>query len=673
MADRSAPIRKAPMRAPERLHSWKEIAAWFDRTERTVQRWEQQEQMPVHRLVHSKRSSIYAETRELEEWAARRRELLEAPEKPPAPRRGLTLAALAIAGCCLCAAALFWSARHFFPGEAAQPPLRAVRITAFPGSESHPALSPDGTRLAFSFTRTGASDADLSLLLLGVGQVQPLTRGGHHDLWAAWSPDGRWISFLRPGANREPASLIRLPAIGGEEKLLTRICPYPRQLPAPYYAWMPDSRSIILSDQAGTECAGPFQLQHLDLGTGARTLLTQSRQFLAHSAPAVSPDGRRLAFIRWMPPTYELVMAEIRKAEATGQLELGEVAAPVKLTNPISHPVWLPDSRTLLYQTFIPETYSLWRVAVEGSPQPRQVLIEGTFGGALSLSQRGDKLAFSHSETDYDLWRQDLRNPGSPPVRFASSTARDLHPSFSIRGDRVLFTSNRSGAYQIWVANQDGSEARQLTQVAEGWPLAPSWSPDGRRFAFQIQNGERYTIAVGSLDAGPTRHVETPGLDARGPHWSPDGKYLYFYARRDGPFGIYRVPADGGPVEPVNTDVASFPVFSPDGGSLYCMQGRPEGGIWRHHGGVAERLPLPRQSFDHLAVSSTSVYFTTPGQRAPATRLVRYDVGSRKLTTVLEVPEGIHGGFTVTADDSTLIYAARVNTGSDLWLVENFR
>jgi Tol biopolymer transport system component len=629
--------------------------------------------MPVHRLVHNKRSSIYAETRELEEWAAHRNDLLEEPEKPSSPRPRVSVAVLAILGCCLGAAALFWSARHFFPGNTVQPPLRAVRITAFPGNEIHPALSPDGTRLAFSSTRTGSSDADLSLMLLGVGQVQPLTRGGRHDIWPAWSPDGRWISFLRPGANKEPTSLIRLPAIGGEEKLLATICPYPRQLPAPYYAWMPDSRSVILSDQAGTECLGPFQLQHLDLDTGMRTLLTQSNKFLAHSAPSISPDGRRLAFIRWMPPSYELVVAEIRKPQSSGRLELSEPAMLLKLTHPISFPLWLPDNRTLLYQTFTPETYSLWRVSVDGPPQPWQVLIEGTFGGALSLSQKGDKLAFSHSEADYDLWRQNLRRPEIPPVRFASSTARDLHPSFSIRGDQVLFTSNRSGAYQIWVANRDGSEARQLTQVAEGWPLAPAWSPDGRRFAFNIQKGERYTLAVGSLDAGPARNVETPGLDARGPRWSPDGKYLYFYARRDGPFGIYRVPADGGPVEPVNTDVASFPVFSPDGASMYCMQGRPEGGVWRHHGGVAERLPLPRQGFDHLAVSSSSVYFTTPGQRVPATRLLRYDVVSRKLTTVLEVPEGIHGGFTVTADDSTLIYAARVSTGSDLWLIENFR
>lgn len=436
---------------------------------------------------------------------------------------------------------------------------------------------------------------------------------------------------------------------------------------------MPDSRAVILSDQAGTECLGPFQLQHLDLDTGVRTPLTLPLQRLSDSAPSVSPDGRRLAFIRWMPPSYELLVAEIRRQESTGRPELGEPAVLAKLTNPISHPLWLPDSRTLLYQTFIPETYRLWRVSIDGPPRPQQVVIESTFGGALSLSQKGDKLAFHHSETDYELWRQDLRHPERPPVRFASSTARDLHPSFSVQADQVLFTSNRSGAYQIWVANRDGSEARQLTQVAEGWPLAPSWSPDLRRFAFNIQNGERYALAVGSLDAGPVRHVETPGLNARGPRWSPDGKYLYFYARRDGPFGIYRVPADGGAVEPVNTDVASFPVFSPDGASMFCMQGRPEGGIWRHSNGRSERLPLPRQGFDHLAVSSSSVYFTSPGQRAPASRLLRYDFLARKLTTVLEVPHGIEGGFTVSPDDSTLIYAAQERRGSDLWLIEKLR
>jgi TolB-like protein/Tfp pilus assembly protein PilF len=51
-----------------RLDSWKEIASWFGRSERTVRRWEEREGMPVHRLLHEKRGTVYAYSGELEEW-----------------------------------------------------------------------------------------------------------------------------------------------------------------------------------------------------------------------------------------------------------------------------------------------------------------------------------------------------------------------------------------------------------------------------------------------------------------------------------------------------------------------------------------------------------------------------------------------------------------------------
>jgi TolB-like protein/Tfp pilus assembly protein PilF len=56
-----------------RLESWKEIASWFDRSEKTVRRWEQREGMPVHRLLHEKRGTVYAYSAELEAWRQSRK------------------------------------------------------------------------------------------------------------------------------------------------------------------------------------------------------------------------------------------------------------------------------------------------------------------------------------------------------------------------------------------------------------------------------------------------------------------------------------------------------------------------------------------------------------------------------------------------------------------------
>jgi len=55
------------------LDSWKEIAAYLGRGVRTVQRWEREEGLPVHRLAHDKRGSVYAQRDELAAWWDSRR------------------------------------------------------------------------------------------------------------------------------------------------------------------------------------------------------------------------------------------------------------------------------------------------------------------------------------------------------------------------------------------------------------------------------------------------------------------------------------------------------------------------------------------------------------------------------------------------------------------------
>ena len=101
-----------------RLDSWKEIAAYLGRTERTVRRWEQSEALPVHRLVHEKRGSIYAYRSELDAWLASRAPLAAREPDPAAaapPDKRLTLwiavALVAIAAALATAWAATWLTR----------------------------------------------------------------------------------------------------------------------------------------------------------------------------------------------------------------------------------------------------------------------------------------------------------------------------------------------------------------------------------------------------------------------------------------------------------------------------------------------------------------------------------------------------------------------------------
>ena len=85
MAHRCAILNASMTPRPEdgpdepRLDSWKEIASYLGRGIRTVQRWEREEGLPVHRLDHDKRGSVYASRRELTAWWESRRRPDSAP------------------------------------------------------------------------------------------------------------------------------------------------------------------------------------------------------------------------------------------------------------------------------------------------------------------------------------------------------------------------------------------------------------------------------------------------------------------------------------------------------------------------------------------------------------------------------------------------------------------
>src|SRR4029453_11017003 len=117
-------------RAPknkQRLHSWKEIAAYLSRDVRTVQRWEKEEGLPVHRHAHKRLGTVYAYRPEIDGWSAERRLTLEgSPENQERARRLVWSWVLAGAGLLLaCVAVLVWR----IPNRPENRPLVFTKIT----------------------------------------------------------------------------------------------------------------------------------------------------------------------------------------------------------------------------------------------------------------------------------------------------------------------------------------------------------------------------------------------------------------------------------------------------------------------------------------------------------------------------------------------------------------
>ncbi|MBN1669371.1 MAG: protein kinase [Anaerolineales bacterium] len=131
--------------------------------------------------------------------------------------------------------------------------------------------------------------------------------------------------------------------------------------------------------------------------------------------------------------------------------------------------------------------------------------------------------------------------PTLTPMPTSSATLAPSPTITPIGGGQgqIAFASDRTGLYQIWLANADGSDARQITNTQQG-ACQPDWSPDGQRIVFISPcNGYQEVYQDASLfiinaDGTGLTPLATVGGGDFDPDWSPDGSKILFTSLRTG-------------------------------------------------------------------------------------------------------------------------------------------
>ncbi len=132
-------------------------------------------------------------------------------------------------------------------------------------------------------------------------------------------------------------------------------------------------------------------------------------------------------------------------------------------------------------------------------------------------------------------------------------------------GSKVAMILSRSGSPDVWVANADGSNLKQLTATPED-ESSPCWSPDGQWICFATKIAERRVLAKVPAGGGAMQRIPTPGApNPTEPDWSPDGKWIAFTSQAGG-FDICVVPAGGG--TPTVIVAGEDPSWSPNSRTL---------------------------------------------------------------------------------------------------------
>jgi eukaryotic-like serine/threonine-protein kinase len=582
------------------------------------------------------------------------------------PHHGLVWAIGVVAALAMAAAGL-WIVRS--NKELPEAPLVAVPLTSYPGSELAPSFSPDGTQVAFAWDGEKQDNFDIYVKLIGSEPPLPLTRNPADEFGPVWSPDNRWIAFGRvlPGGKY---AVVLISPIGGPERILTELNYDTGE--GVDLAWTPDAQWLAMGGVEKPDERTAIFLYSIQTGE-KRRLTFPPADSQGDSCPAFSRDARVLAFFRFASwSSSDLYLLDLSP-------DLKPIGEPKRLTNRnrrAASPAWTVDGRSLIFSAWSGAAGSdLWKVAASGSSKPQRLGAIGTNGAYPAISQQRNRLAYSHTIDDDNIYRIEVPSPQgkvNPAQRLIASTRSDHEPEFSPDGTKISFKSERSGSQEIWVCDFDGSNAVQLTFLG-GALLAgrPRWSPDGRRLTFASNiEGHDEVYVINANGGNPRRLTFSHGSE--NPSWSQDRRWVYF----DTSTGIHKVSAEGGPAVLVTDKGGWGPIESPDGKVIYSVGQSADGSTLLETpvGGGETRQVLDSLYFGFcFAIAKDGIYFIP--RRDPVSGysiqfLNTTDGIVQKISSIEKQPGD---SLAVSPDGRWILYSQVDQSGSDLMLVENFR
>ena len=452
-----------------------------------------------------------------------------------------------------------------------------TQVTGGVFDDREPHWSPDGASIAFSSDRSG--NYDIWTLTVGGGQFRRMTTDAANDFAPTWSPDGSRISFA---SDRESGrGIYYVPtssgAPGAGEQLVEA-----RTGNLAGAAWSPDGRAVAFNSIAGAHSA--LFAGGKEIGGADEDVFPFRPQWLANGDILYTADGKikRRPAAGGSPTTIEF-SADVsfdRPAFTPKRREFNRAGDQRVLG--YTHPALSPDGKQIAFSAL----GDLWIMPVGGTP--RQITNDPYIELSAAWSPDGRWLAYS-SDRDGTM-RIYLRNMENGAERRATdSNGQTTNAAWSPDGNRIAFLRNGG---QIDVANVSRIVATDVPRDSSTPPVdasrrggyepgAPSWSPDGRY------------VVVGALRPNSTRFREgsnevlrlgvTPDADQAerwfdpipgksigmredlGPVWSPDGTQMA--AVVDGRLATFPVTRTGeptGPMRYLSSDLAVSPSWAGD-------------------------------------------------------------------------------------------------------------